>query len=81
MNDAKIQGIVSNQSAFEKLLFLCDKNTGPHMSVWVTTVTGTVLAAMEFRNFLFARYNVNPPNLENKCNGYLQTFSVRHMLS
>ena len=43
-------------------------------------VTGTVLTAMEFRDLLYARYNVNPPNLQNKYDGCLHTFYVLHAL-
>ena len=49
MNDAKLQEIISNQGAFEKRLLLSSK----HMGAWMiqsTTVTITVLAAMEFRD-------------------------------
>ena len=30
-------------------------------------MTGTVLAAMEFRDFLCARYDVTPPNLQEQA--------------
>ena len=66
VNDAKLQGIISNQDAFKKQLFLCAKHTGSWMSVQGTTETGTILAATEFRDFKCDHYNVNPPNLINK---------------
>ena len=50
------------------------------MNVWGTTVTGTVLLAMEFRDFWFKCYNVTTPNLKNRCNGCSQYFPVRHIL-
>ena len=31
--------------------------------------------------YLCVGYNVNPPNLQNKCDGCMQTFSVHHALS
>ena len=34
------------------------------MTVWGTIVTGTVLAAMEFSDFLCARYDATPPKLQ-----------------
>ena len=51
------------------------------MSVWGTTVTGKVLAETEFSDFLCARYNINPPNLQNKCNSCMHTFLVHHAFS
>ena len=36
------------------------------LAIWGTTVSGTVILAMEFRHFLCARYNVNPPPLNFK---------------
>ena len=62
-NDAKLQGIFSNQGAFEKRLFLHANHTGSLLRVWGTTVTVIVLTATEFRDFLCACYNANPPNL------------------
>ena len=41
-NDAKLPWIVSDQSAFEKRLFLNAKNMGVFMSVRGATVTGIV---------------------------------------
>ena len=43
-NDAKLQGIVSNQGAFEKRLFLRANHTGSWLILCGATVTGTVLA-------------------------------------
>ena len=50
-NDTKLWGIASDQSVFEKRLFLRAKHTGFWMSIWGITVTGTVIAATEFRGF------------------------------
>ena len=63
-----------------KRILLRTKHTGACLSVRGTTVTGTVLSTTKSRNFLFARYNSNPPNTQNKCNGWMQTFFVRHAL-
>ena len=43
--------------------YYAPKNTFYWLAVWVPMVTSTVLAAMGFRGFLCARYNVTPPNL------------------
>ena len=46
-----------------------------------TISIGTILAVTESRKFIYERYNVIPLNLERKCDGCLQTFSVSHTLS
>ena len=53
---------------------------GAWLSLYGTTVTGAVLTATEFRDFSCARYNVNPPNIQNKCNGCMKNFLMRHVL-
>ena len=50
-NAAKLREIIHDQVDFKKSLFLRVKHMGSWMSVWVTTVTGTLLAATEFRDF------------------------------
>ena len=44
-------------------------------------VIGTVFAARKFHDFFCARYNVTPPNLHSKCDGFGTSFDVRHILS
>ena len=51
------------------------------MSVHGTTVSGIVLSATELRDFLCARYNVSPLNLQSYCNGCGTSFGVTHTLS
>ena len=80
MNDAKPWGVVSNQGSFKKRILLRAKHTGAWMSVRGTMVTDTVLTATEFRNFKCDSYNVNPPNPQNKCDGYLRNVLVHHTL-
>ena len=50
------------------------------MSVWGTTVTGTVLAATKFCNFNVLIKKLYPPNIQNKCNGCMQTLLLCHTL-
>ena len=59
-NASKLKQIVNDQGDFEKLLFLCVMYTGSWMSIQGTMVTGTLITAPEFHNFLFPCYNVNP---------------------
>ena len=51
------------------------------MTVQGDMVTGTVLAATEFRDFLCARYDFTPPNLQNECYRCSLSFFVSHGLS
>ena len=51
------------------------------MSVRGTTVSGTVLSATKFRDFLCARYNVSTLNLQSHCEGCVTAFRVTHTLS
>ena len=50
LNDAKLQGIISNQGVFKKSLFICPKLTGAWLIVGGNTVNGTVRAATDFRD-------------------------------
>ena len=76
----KLKGIIRDQGAFEKHLFLIAK----HTSAWLS-VRGATVTSCASRNgillFLYACYNFNPPNIQNKCDGCMQNFSVNHALS
>ena len=48
-----------------------DERTGYYGNQYSTHCNG-------ISRFLCAHYYVNPPNLQIKCDGFLQTFSVRH---
>ena len=63
-NDAKLGGIVENLKAPDCHLILRIKHTGSWLTVQGTTVTGRLLAATDFWDFLCARYDVTPPNLK-----------------
>ena len=56
-------------------------NTGAWLGARGTTVSGTVLSATEFCDFLCACYNVTPLNLQSHSDGCGTTFEVRHTLS
>ena len=60
-----------------KILF----STVAWLSVQGTSVSGTVLSATEFRDFLCALYNVSPLNLRIHCDGCGTAFVVMHALS
>ena len=59
-NIAKLRKLINDLEATDHRLILCAKNTIYWMTGWVTKVTGTVLAATEFRN-VFARVMMLPP--------------------
>ena len=50
--ETKLKGLVYNLKVTENHLLLFTKSTGAWLSVRVTTVSGTVLSATEFRYFL-----------------------------
>ena len=79
-NDVKLRRLVNGLDAPDSRLILCAKNIGSCMTIQGTTVTGTVLAATEFCEFLFARYDVTPHNLK-KCHGCNQSLYIHHILS
>ena len=60
-NKNKLKGLVQYLKGTNRRLILRAKITGAWMSAHGTTVSGTVLSAMEFRDFLCACYNVPPP--------------------
>ena len=57
------------------------KITGAWMIVHGITLSGTVLTATKIQDFLCARYNVSPLNLQSHCHGYDTAFEVMHPLS
>ena len=76
-NVMKLQGIISDQGTFKKRLFLHTKYMGAWLGIHDAIGTGTVLATTDSRDF-FVCYDINPPNLENKCDGCMQNNLVRH---
>ena len=65
--ESKLKGVVNNIKVRDKHILLRSKSTGSWMRVRGTTVSGTLLSATEFRDFLSARYNVSPVNLQSHC--------------
>ena len=63
-NDAKLRVTVNDQVDFEKRIFLQAKHTGSWLSVRGTTVTGTVLADTEFRDFYVHIITLNQLNFK-----------------
>ena len=60
----RLKGLVRDLKVTYKCLILHAKITGAWLSVRGTTVSGTVVSATEFRDFLCACYNVSPVNLQ-----------------
>ena len=57
------------------------KETGSWLSTLPSTVNGTELSALEFRDRLHLRYNHNPPDMCKKCDGCGEPFTLSHALS
>ena len=66
---SRLKGLVSDIKVTDKRLLVRAKITGTWLSVRSTTVSGTVLSATKFRDFLCARYNVSLINLQSHCDG------------
>ena len=64
-NEAKLKGLVKDLKSTDLRLILRAKTTGSLLIVWGTTVTVTVLAAKESRDFLCTCYDVTPSNPKN----------------
>ena len=75
---SRIKGLVSNLKGTNNRLLLHAKSTGPWLRVRGTTVSGTVLSATEFRDFLCLCYNFSPVNLQIHCDGCGTAFVVTH---
>ena len=65
-NEAKFKGIVKDLKENDCHLILQAKIIGSWMTVWVNTVTNTVLAATELRDFVCARYDITSSNSPQK---------------
>ena len=50
------------------------------MSVLPSTSNGTELGAQEWRDSLFLRYGINPPDLPKHCEGCGTAFDIYHTL-
>ena len=79
-NYVTLKGLVGYFKGTDRRLILQAKNIGAWLNVRGATVIGTVFSATEFRDFLCARYNVTPLNLQIHCNWCGTSFKVRHAL-
>ena len=77
----KLKGLVRNLKDTDNRLILHAKTTGAWLSISGTTVSGTVLCASEFWDFLCARYKLPPLNLQIHSGGCGTAFGVTHALS
>ena len=54
--------------------------TGAWLTVQPSTVNGTELGAQEWRDALFLRYGLEPPDLPTYCDGCQAKFLTSHVL-
>ena len=54
--------------------------TGQWLSILPTAVNSTILSPQEYRDSLYLRYSLTPPDLPDVCDGCGQKFSVGHGL-
>ena len=55
-------------------------NTGAWLTVQSSTVNGTDLGAQEWRDALFLRHGLDPPDLHTHWNGCQAKFYISHAL-
>ena len=79
-NKTKLKGLVRDLKVTGRRLIPRAKSTGTWPIIRGTTFSGTVLSATEFRDFLCARYNISPLNLQSHCDGCGTVFGVTHTL-
>ena len=56
------------------------RNTGAWITVQPSTVNGTNLGAHEWRDALFLRYGLEPPDLTTYCDVFQSKFLISHAL-
>ena len=76
-----IKDLVGDLLGTNQILIICSKNISACPSTHDDMVSGTVLSATEFCDFLCARYNFTPLNLQIHCDGCGTTFELRHSLN
>ena len=54
--------------------------TGAWLTVLPSTVNGTELGSQEWRDALFLRYGLEPPDLPSYCDGCNAKFTISHAL-
>ena len=54
--------------------------TGAWLTVLPSTVNGTELRAQEWRDALFLRYGLDPPDLPKHCDWFEARFTISHAL-
>ena len=79
-NETKLKGLVRYLKCTNMRLILQANITGAWMSVRGTTVSGKLLSATEFWDFLCACYNISPLNLQSQSDGCGTVFRVTHAL-
>ena len=76
--ESRTKGLLSDLQDTDKCIILRAKRTGSWMSICGNTVSDTVPSATVFRDFLCARYNISPLNLQSHCGGCGTEFEVMH---
>ena len=54
--------------------------TGAWLTVQPSTVNGTKMGSQEWRDALFLRYGLDPPDLPTYCDGCQSKFSISHTI-
>jgi hypothetical protein len=76
----KLDGILSNLPDGRCRTIKRGEETGAWLSVLPSTVNRTELSTQEFRDALFMRYGIAPPDLPDSCDGCEAQFTLQHAL-
>jgi hypothetical protein len=79
-NDSDLTSIISKLNCDLRRTILRGKETGQFLSVMPSTINGTELSAVEFRDALLLRIGRSPGDLRSHCDGCGQKFSIGHGL-
>jgi hypothetical protein len=79
-NESSLNDLASKMSCNNHRTILRGKETGQWLSVLPSAVNGTELSSQEFRDALLLRNARCPPDLQIRCDGCQQKFSVHHAL-
>lgn len=79
-NESELERLTATMTPAQRRTIMRGKETGQWLSALPTTVSGTILSPQEFRDSLFLRYGLTPPDLPEVCDGCGQKFSINHGL-
>ena len=78
---AQLRGVLNSLPPEQKRVVQRGTTTGHWLSAYPNPENGTELSALEFRDGLFTRYGVSPPNIPLDCDGCDTICDHQHLLN